>query len=93
METSKKASRHEHRRFVFFDRHFLTGMASVLDVLGQVHRPNPYETDLEALRRDYRMVRDDFWKALHYYESCIRSQHGGQEERLFDPDDFDHAER
>ncbi len=78
--------------FLFATPSFLSGMGSVLNVLG---RPGPFnysrsgvEADCKALYSDYRMIGQDIEDAIVVYVT----EHPDtfpEQARLFDPDEAD----
>lgn len=96
METLNRRSDRENekgrrgRGRPFFDGSFWSGMASVLDLFGQFHRPSigrdPWEADLDALRGDYFAIAEDLWTAIDKYERDLSRPEQG---RLFDPSELE----
>jgi hypothetical protein len=70
----------------------LYGMASILDLFGQLmppgYREAPDESDAWELYNDHLSIARDFWKAIDVFEAELPSERFPQQEALFDAERF-----
>ncbi|MBA2442384.1 MAG: hypothetical protein H0V53_08270 [Rubrobacter sp.] len=73
---------------------FLSGIASVLDISGNLrwydYGGDGAEADFKALYSDYRIVGQDIEEAMRTYERQY-TETSGVQKRLFDPDEVSHT--